>query len=523
MAIFLRRASLPSSPGLRASPLRLFLGAFLIFVSLGSIWAFASPVSSVPDELAHVIKAAAVVRGQWQGGSSEQQGAELLVDVPAYLKQYPKPPCFAFKAEQPASCTPPIGRDMAPTRLPTSAGNYNPLYYAIVGIPSVWLAGNPAWYAMRIVSAVLSAIMLASAFLGLARLRRPKTAIAAFAVSMTPMVLYFTGGVNPQALEIVSTISVFANMLVVLEHHRELARYRANVVLLAVSAVVLANTRALSLVWLALVVLAALFFAGWKSIRGLLAHRSAIAAVAITTGGAAIGLVWLTTANSLQNLTGTPSTVPKAQALQTMFDRTFDYATAYISQLGWLDVNGPNATIGMWAFLIGGIVVCGLCARPHKQLIALAVLILPILFLPPVMQAAAIQDVGYIWQGRYVLPLVVPFIVACGYALRFYRWPAGPLAGRTVALLLALGVTAHAYTFVYALRRYMVGIGHEANWDKMISAPSWQPPFGWLPWSIAYAAVLILAAVSVRNFLNRSTPIPLQQATARRRHSGATR
>ena len=46
------------------SPLRVWIVAFLAFFSLTAAWALASPLTAVPDEPSHMIKAAATVRGQ---------------------------------------------------------------------------------------------------------------------------------------------------------------------------------------------------------------------------------------------------------------------------------------------------------------------------------------------------------------------------------------------------------------------------------------------------------------------------
>lgn len=487
---------------------RRFSAAFALFLALGSAWSFSSPVSSYPDELAHAIKAAAVVDGQWRGQPTGSQGEEAVVVVPSYLQDYPKPPCFAFNGAATADCTPGISSSTDPVELTTSAGNYNPLYYAIVGLPSLFLAGDSAWYAMRLVSVALTALFAAASVSAVFSLKRPRSTLAALAVSSTPMVLYLMGGLNPQSLEIAATTAVFTTSLAVLERSARGAALLPYLVMLACSAVVLANTRAVSLLWLALVVIAAVLLTGMGALKAGLALRAVRITGYLCAAGAAVGLLWLATSNTFESLTGSGESISKGQAFVTMLDRTFDYAPAYIGMFGWLDTPAPNAVYAFWVFLLVGIIIATLCVRPLSRLAAPAFLFAAIVLIPPVMQSMVINDLGYIWQGRYILPLVVPFIIACGYVLRDVELPRTAPLNRLLTLCCWLGAAAHVYAFVYVLRRYAVGLSRDANWLAMLEAPLWQPPLAWITWSVVYALVASAAAVLLSRLLRPGRPGP---------------
>ena len=155
-----------------------------------------------------------------------------------------------------ADCSPGLNAaERQPTTTGTSAGNYNPLYYLAVGLPSRVLSGEPAIYAMRIVSGLLCSLFLAATLFATTQFANRRWPVVAAGVAVTPMVLYLAGAINPNALEIVTTSAVFVNLCLVLENVRDLSRFRFNIVVVGVSAAVLANTRALSLLWLALAVL----------------------------------------------------------------------------------------------------------------------------------------------------------------------------------------------------------------------------------------------------------------------------
>ena len=108
---------------------------------------------AVPDEPAHAIKAASVVRGELMGESNGGQGDRATVSVPGYIADLPAQACHAFDRRVTADCAPVVNADdTGLTDAETSAGNYNPMYYFMVGWPSLLMSGAPAVYAMRIVS-----------------------------------------------------------------------------------------------------------------------------------------------------------------------------------------------------------------------------------------------------------------------------------------------------------------------------------------------------------------------------------
>jgi hypothetical protein len=230
-----------------------------VLMGLSSAWTFATPLMGVPDEPAHVIKAAAVVRGELTGRDMPDGGAFQLVTVPAGIGYYDTFGCFAQKKEITPSCVAAFAGDRSePVAARTSAGNYNPLYYAIVGLPSLVHHGAGAVYGMRLISALLSCLFLASAFSALSRLPRRKWAMTATAAAMTPMVLFLNGAVNPNSLEYATSGCPFGQSGASTGAFRLIMElYRRYVPVITAAACVLANTKGLSLLWLALMAVVA--------------------------------------------------------------------------------------------------------------------------------------------------------------------------------------------------------------------------------------------------------------------------
>jgi hypothetical protein len=109
--------------------------------------------------------------------------------------------------------------------------------------------------------------------------------------------------------------------------------------------------------------------------------------------------------------------------------------------------------------------------------------------------------VGFIWQGRYNLPLFMITVIAAGMAIRFRSFNATPGFQGLARVVITVGGIAHLYTFVYILRRYVVGLRDISNWQVMITHPDWQPPFGWILLTLAYAVLVYVGASALYAYL----------------------
>ena len=73
-----------------------YLAGTALFALIGTIWSLASPVLSAPDEAAHAVKAAAVVRGQFLGDETGLPAGRGTVQVPAlFVRAAELPLCYA--------------------------------------------------------------------------------------------------------------------------------------------------------------------------------------------------------------------------------------------------------------------------------------------------------------------------------------------------------------------------------------------------------------------------------------------
>lgn len=491
-----------SSHGPRPSPVTVLVIGWLLLGAAGSIWSFASPLMSAPDEAAHVIKAAAVVRGQYAGGSSEVQGEALTVQVPKYIADFSNYNCFATHPEKTPVCSPPIdGADQSLVPAQTSAGNYNPVYYAVVGLGSLGLTGEPAIYSMRLISAWLTAFFLAAIFYAAASMRRNHFMMIASAISLTPTVLFLTGSVNPNALEIGTAAAFYMGLCSMLERRPQAQLSKLPAVIVTASGILLSNTRPLSFLWIAVALAAALLGHNLTSIRAVLITRSFQLSAFLVGLSCLFALWWSLSARSLDSLFAVTPPIPADEAALLMLDRTVGYMREYVGVLGSLDTAPPMAVVYAWVLGFGSILLLSFTARPTRLRWPVALLAVAVIAIPPALQAGSSEKLGWIWQGRYALALVVMLILASGIAVRFRPFKVTPWTTSIIRWSLVLWALAHTYLMLEGLRRYTVGVhGDHVNWSEMF-VPQWQPPFSWQGLTVAYILVLSVAGVCLYRLL----------------------
>lgn len=505
---------IPGSPADQTQRTRsaagIFGRIFLLLSAITVLWSLATPLMAYPDEPVHTIKAAAVARGQILPAPGTSYGHGVHVQVPSYIANLQAQTCFTFQREKTAACAPDVAADDNYLTLGvTSAGLYNPMYYWIVGFPSLFMSGAPAIFVMRIFSALISAAFYAAGFTALSRLRHPKWPIAAAAVAMTPMVFFLSSGINPNSLEVAATMAAFCGFLVVLENSSQLRVVRPAVIAVAVSCAALANTRSVSLVWLLCAFIVAGLCYRWKDFTALFRNKVVVIMIALAAVGVALGLLWnVLMLNAPPSAGEAPLGISNAtgnvrpyNAFLTMLDRTFDFMAQYVGVMGWLESALPQAVYMFWNMLLVLVLLLVFLVRHWRLQMAFLTAIAMLVLVPSVMQAALVSSVGFIWQGRYSMPLFMIAVIAAGMCIRFRRFPTGRSSEAMARLLLIAGIVAHVYGFLYVLRRYVVGIPDTGNWQTMITVPGWQPPLTWEGLTLAYAAVCVVAAAMLFGYL----------------------
>ena len=351
-----------------------WVAATVLVLALMAAWAVGTPVMTSPDESSHVVKAAAVARGQWSGElgpppvDRTRPGAGTIVQLPVDLEaSIYLPNCIAFRPDATADChgdLPQRTADLVPVE--TFAGQYPPLYYFVVGLPSLVLTGETALYGMRLMSAFVSALLVGWAAYRMSTAVGRHLAVTGVVVALTPICLFLGGTVNPIGLEITAALSFWAACLALVRAPGGVAT--GAMVQAAVSGAVLVNVRDSSPFWAALVVVFAVLVARPGRLREVVRHRAAPAVGVTALLAAAAALSWAALHGSAVSARGLfPEYADPAAAVLAIAGRSYEYLLQMIGNFGWLDTPAPPVTYLAWYVAVGALVLLAASARVRPR------------------------------------------------------------------------------------------------------------------------------------------------------------
>jgi hypothetical protein len=476
---------------------------WLILAAISTSWAFATPLAASPDEPAHIIKAAAVSHG-YISGEATSEAAVTEVQVPQSIAQAGAWPCFAFSADTSAGCIPetPGGTNLVSAT--TSAGLYNPSYYAMVGWASFFSEdGGSVVLMMRTISAIIVSLFLAIALRALVILCRPLIGGLIFLSFATPMVFFLNGVVNPNALEIATGVSFLSSLLLILTGKIEGSHRTLWLFSMSISGFLMANTRGISAFWLVCFVVLAMIAVGWKQFFSELKRKDFLLAAGVVAIGTALAGAWVLYSGTLTAMGTFPGAgeVSPLRAFFTMvIQRTAD--PGLIGVFGWLDTFAPPAVYFIWSVLIGGVLLLSLIANTQAQFVKALVSMAFFVFAPAVIQAASVQKSGFIWQGRYSLVMMAGMLIICGFLLsQNTNLKLKPkYAMKLVVTTSTLYVLGQAIAFVSVLGRYVTG--NSGAIFAALGQGQWNPPLGSKLW-FAINLVSVVALVATWMFITR--------------------
>jgi len=478
--------------------------AFALFAALGILWALATPIYAVADEPAHVLRAAAMVRGEIVGDRPHgTPGFARVVTVPRHLLEetvdhgnrprIQTAPCFAFLPQTPASCFGNLSPRSGTVRARTEVGVDPPAFYAVVGLPTLLKSTAGGIYLMRFVSALLCAALLASALLTLRAVVPGWLAASGLAFALTPMTAFLSGTVNPNGLEICAAIGAWASTSVLAKGSS--TRIQGAIVRRAsIAMTVLVLTRGLSMVWLGIIGLTGAVLAGRAGTRALLASPTVRRWALLVAAAVAFSVAWFVALRPLDNLARhgpDPGPVSTWMLWRQSFGATYDHYRMMIGAVGWIDTYAPSVVDILWTVGVGVLVVLALALAARRDAVVVVVLLVLTVVLPVAIDVSHARDLGLGWQGRWTLPLAVgvPIIAALSVAWSDRRHVLD--RSRLPVVLAVCFVVAHFLMYGQALRRYTVGASGALDFWLH---PQWDPPLpAWLLLGGTLAVLIVLA------------------------------
>jgi hypothetical protein len=493
--------------------IRIWVISTSILFCLCAAWSFVTPVGAANDEPAQLVKAASVVRGQFVGstltptlearlnpavraslqncegvhGTNACDRAITVVTVPESFANFAVPSCrYLIFQNLPADCGHGLrgsGREAIGV---TYVGRYPPLYYAIVGLPSLVWHTNTAVYLMRLLSGLLCSMFLGLAIALAALWSRSRLLVLAVAVTASPMAIIFGSVVNPSGLEIATATCVWTGgLILVLDRTSEPPT--SLVAATAIAASVMVLSRGLSPLWLAVIggFLAAL---APRSLRELLRSRTvraAAGAVGLATLLAVGYIVWAHALSVYPAGQPVPAGTSGWGIILLALGRTGLIVNEFVGTLGWTFTSSPLLVMGLWVFSASTVLVLGLTISLRRHAAVIVALIVASLVVPTALMVSQAHKDGLVWQARDGFPLYAgPLLVAGAVAFRS-RAPTETYLGgapnlqwgtRRLALLLSICVaTVQIGDFVWSLRRYTVGLGSTIN-PFAHGRATWSPP-----------------------------------------------
>jgi hypothetical protein len=455
-----------------------FAGFLLIAVG----WALVTPINEYPDEVDHVFRAASVVRGEvFPHIGSFTHGTGSIASIPVTLRNESLRYSCDRRLTQDSLCEPARPDLPASEIVATSEGRRFPLYYALVGWPSLAFPNRTGWLLMRLASAVLCSAFLASAASVLMSMRRrPLVLAAGLFVGLTPLALNLAGAVNPSGLEIASAVCFWAVVLAMV-HGTSSRSTRQLVILGALSAVVLATCRETGCIFIVLAVVLSYLSADPTQREEF--DRSTSAWIVLVCGGAATVAVavWSVVFHSYVVFSTPPAGgTGFVTSLRAGVGHVGKLLQQMIGYLGYLTVPTPLATEVCWAVAL--LVVVGLAVLSSRRVgMTIAIGCVLVVVIPLVAEILTYSKSGLgSWQGRYTLPLAVglPLLAVAPSRPKPAEWNLVAVPAVVVVLLVLWGQFA---LFTNA-------------WLHVAHPQHWYIPMGDV--LVALGAVVVLATVA---------------------------
>lgn len=471
------------------------VATLLAFATFGG-WLATTPLMASPDEPAHVVRAAAAAYGQITGSDSDDVAGAAEVLVPIAAAEAEDLTCMAFNPTESGACQEPLAEgDGSLVPGATTAELNLPTYYVLVGWPMLLLDGEASLWAMRLVSALLCSLCVGVAAMELRSLPRSRWAMTGLVASATPMTVWLAGAVNPNALEWAASVALLALLLALGRTDASRGVTAMRLVLTVVMAALLVSGRPVTLAWLLLVVVAGLLLADPPRLSALLRRRTTWVAVAAAGVYAGLAAWWSVAIPPRYDDYAPPAPgigQPFADGFRLVWSDTVYYWRELVGVFGWKDTNVPEISAVGYGVVLLGIVLAAAALTRGRTRIALIGATLSMVLAPAILQGLLVTEVGYIWQGRYMVAVLGVLLVIAGVALD--ELPAASAAARLQAMALLVCAAASLWTFMTVVRRFTTG--DDVGFAQAYLEPEWTPLLGTFG-TTALVAVCLVATTLV--------------------------
>ncbi|WP_232675760.1 DUF2142 domain-containing protein [Nocardioides sp. R-C-SC26] len=434
--------------GTSRGPLLLVLG----LLSLQLVWLVGVPAFAAMDEFDHVYRASSVARGDWAASTREpEDGRGFLVRVPKDVVDAATARCESLRYTLPNNCRPASAPDDAGlVDVASAAADYFPLWYVLVGTPSLVFSGAAVDLAARLANVVLCDLLLLFACVIMRRSARTAWPTVGLVLATTPVIVYATSVAAPNGWGFSGAIVMWTALLA-LAAGRPAARPLA-ILGLSIGAAVTMAAHTLGPLWVALTAVAVTPLLR-SILTSLRAHRRLAVAAALLPGVVGLTVVTFVALSGTNDPTHDASpdgfgSAPTSTIWRGPFLWTFQQMATGLFR----NEPAPLSAYAVALATFGVFVTIGLRRATWRLLACLGLVVALGYGTALALTVATYDEIGAAWQGRYSLPLTmgVVFLLAAaldqrGVIARSWHLVCGVAALACVHLVTVLAVLHQAH------------------------------------------------------------------------------
>jgi len=423
------------------STVRTFACVLIGVALVQAAWVLAVPPFRGVDEHEHAYKAAAVARGDWSAHhAASEQGWGEFVTVPRSLVEAATPVCESLEYTTEDNCRPGAERDGDTVLVASSAARYNPAFYFVIGTAARAFDGTAALYAMRAIGAALCALLIALAAVATRLWARTPWPMVGVLVAATPTFLYSNAVAAPNGVEGASAMLVWAALLGLARSLPSSPHIRTFLVLATIGALPLATVRGLGVLWLGLIVGTTAILLSADHLKQLMRRRDAQVSAAIIGSMALLGVGW-----TLYASVGDTSTVTDDVPGSPWPEIPAQVFVWFLQSVAAIPTRTEPSPAVVYAIVIvtwSILAFLGVRRASRQGRTALVAVLLVSTVVPVAATVATYEQIGFAWQGRYMYPYSMGFLLICGYILDRSRRAPGMNNAWPVWAAAALAVSA---------------------------------------------------------------------------------
>jgi hypothetical protein len=473
------------------------LAAIGAFTAL-SMWAFASPPGSGPDDDFH-LPSIWCSHGQVDGICDPEFAGDGYGKTPTPLS--PSAICFAFKSDQSAACQANMfdwqDKKLSGSRTNEEGRFPNGFYWTL----NFLIGDNTLNSAMlmRIFNSLLAVSLLFMTAI-FATPRSRVSLIASWAVVSVPLAMFTIASTNPSSWSIIGIGTYWVSLLSYLRS-KTLKYSIINGILLFISGLIAIQSRSEASPYLILSTLIVfIIHFNWKELFSL-NKRFILPTIVVLLAF----YEFLTTPSTLGWSTGLPGGDPNRSSRELWFRNISDWPTFITGSLGgwplgWLDVPMPSMVYFCAMFAFIGVLFTGLLNLNWRKSIAILLIVSTLVILPLRILALGKNYVGENVQPRYFLPLLFLLVGIAVFSPKnveaFY------LSYAQVIVAAFFVTSAHAFALHFTMRRYLTG-SDVVDWNLNKSVEWWwsfmpSPMASWALASLGFAVALSVGLWQLR-------------------------